>query len=819
MDDPPPTEPQPEPEGAPARTSHDVKETEEIIEVTLTRTKKGEPADERPTDGQLTEVEPTEPVEVDEEDEATPPDWKGLLEVNLPLAVTDELFNIVQPSRKLMELTAYAQEELVGVPAVMLLDEDDREVMLQRVRSLAGPEGDTETGQVLSMETRLLAQTGETHKVQLSVLTLHFEEATRHLMLFDLAEGQGAQETVRPLLDVGPLPVPMVLVNDRGRISYLNPVACEVLGFVEGEEAIGRPFATLLVEERDLRPFQRLLEVRGEVTAYQLRLHTRHGNQFVTEVTAGALMDGAGLPAGFLALFKDITGEVLKASEDLSQDHQYQELVAGAPVGLALLDHDHRFRSVNPALARMMGGTEEDLVRKRIGELVQPAQAERLEAELDRLLILSDAPTVTVEVEGRRKDGATLPLTLQLATVPKAHGAVVIFQDSTTQRAAIEQVKALEERYRELFENYDQTMVLADDDGYVVDANKVACDIFGLTKEEVIGRHIDEVLSEYGGSQGREALTGETPGTSGTPGTTGTVAPGAPSLSDISRQELERLIREEKLAALGHLVAGVAHHINNPLAFVRAYTNSMPEYLDSLEELLRAHDQLVKAAQDSKEVAVVKALGVVDKAKEETQVKELFTHLRKQMKTSLEGLDRIASVTEKLRAYARPDTGPPQSADVCEGLQMALDLVRPHFGEGVVIDEKLDVVPPTLCQPTLLNQVFQALLMNAAQAFGETGKGRVTVVCKANVRDIVVEVTDNGPGMPERMLRNIFNPLFTTRHEGVGLGLTIAYWIVQLHDGSIEVESEVGKGTTFIVRLPIRTPDGRAESGQPPADT
>ena len=744
-------------------------------------------------------------AEADQAPETPSMDWSGLLEVGLHLVITDELLNIVQASRRLMELTGHTEEELTGVPVVVLLDDESRETLVKRAQDLLDPEGIA--NRVISLEVELQVQEGDSLPARLSLLPLTGEGWVRYLLLFDLSLGQVVDEAPRPLLDVGPLPVPMVLVDAQGQIGYLNPVAAKVLGFVDAEKALGLPFTTMLVEESDLRPFQRLLEARGEVMAYQLRLRTRQGNHFVTEVTAGALKDQTGEPAGYLALFKDITGDVLKATEDLSQAHHFQELVAGAPVGLALLDSDHRFRSANQALGRLMGCGEQDLIRKRVEELVQPAQAERLEAELDRLLILNDAPAVTLEVEGRRKDGTTQPLTLQLATVPRAHGAVVIFQDATSQRATIEQVKALEERYRELFENYDQTMVLADDDGYVVDANRVACEIFGLTKEEVIGRHIDEVLGEYGGSEERKAMSGDLPEAS---------RPGAPTpMSDISRQELERLIREEKMAALGHLVAGVAHHINNPLAFVRAYTNSLPEHLEALEGLLKAHEMLVEANRDTKDAVVVKALGAVDKAKEEAQVEALFVHLRKQVKTSLEGLDRIASVTEKLRAYARPDTGPPQAADVCEGLQMALDLTRPHFAKGVTIDEKLEVVPETLCQPTLLNQVFQALLVNAAQAIGE--HGQVTVACRANEKEIVVEVRDTGPGMPERLVRNIFNPLFTTRHAGVGLGLTIAYWIVQLHDGTIEVESEVGKGTTFIVRLPIRTPDGGSKSGQPTA--
>ena len=793
MDDTPPDEPQPEPEVSKMETRSSAEPTDMHDGPDGTGHVSGE-------------AEAREPLKAGQKVRGPHPiDGKGILELGLPMAVADELLNIIQVSRKLMELSSYSEEELMGVPVAMLLDEASRENMFERVQELTGQDGEAHAA--LSMPIKLQDQAGGTQEAELSLLPLVGEGWVRYLMLFDLAIPTATGEMVRPMLDMGPLPVPMVLVNAQGQMSYLNPVAAEVLGFSEATEALGQSFSTMLVDEGDLRPFQRLLEARGEVMAYQLRLRTHQGNHFVTEVTAGALKDEAGQPAGFLALIKDITSDVLQATESLSLSHHYQELVAGAPVGLALLDPDHRFRSANLALRRLMGCSEEDLIGKRVEELVQPAQTERLEAELDRLLILQDAPAVTLEVEGRRIDGSTLPLTLQMATVPQAHGAVAIFQDATSQRAAIEQVKALEERYRELFENYDQTMVLADDDGYVMDANKVACEIFDLTKEEVIGRHIDEVLGDFGGSQERKALSPDDPET---------LRSGAPTpMSDISRQELERLIREEKMAALGHLVAGVAHHINNPLAFVRAYTNSLPEHLDSLEELLKAYESLAQVSQDTKKASVVKALGAVSKAKEEAQLEAVFTHLRKQVKSSLEGLDRIASVTEKLRAYARPDTGPPQAADVCEGLQMALDLTLPHFAKEVTIDEKLEVVPATLCQPTLLNQVFQALLVNAAQAVGD--KGKVTVVCRATDKEIEVEVTDTGPGMPERLLRNIFNPLFTTRHEGVGLGLTIAYWIVQLHDGSIEVDSQVGKGTTFIVRLPIRTPDGRSNSGQPTA--
>ncbi len=729
-------------------------------------------------------------------------DWKGLLDVSMPLVVTDELLNILKPSRKLMELTAYTEQDLVGVPAAMLLDEDSREALFDKVRALTDPRDEGVKGSLaVSLKTTLVAQTGESLDAELSFFPLSLEGLACYLLLFDLT-GDGSAPRERPSLDLGPLPLPMMMVDGEGKIAYLNPSAAEAMGFINPDEAVGLLFSDLVVEAADLRPFQRLLEARGEIIAYQLRLKTRQGVNFVTEVTAGALRNELGLPAGFLALFKDITGEVLRATEETSTAYRDRELVAGAPIGIALLDPDHRLRQVNPALAKLMGTNAEQLSRRRAEELVQPQQAKRLEAEIDRLIVLTESPTVTLEVEGRREDGATIPITLQLSPLPQAHGVMAIFQDATVHRSAIEQVKALEERYRELFENYDQTMVLADDDGYVVDANQVACEIFGLTKEEVIGRHIDEVLGEYGGSEDRAAIVPESQGT----------ATGTPKLSDLDRQELEQLIREDKMAALGHLVAGVAHHINNPLAFIRANTNNIPEYLDSLEELLGTYDELTRAIEADDKAAgdplLKKVLDRVREVRENVQPDRLLPHLRQQTRASLEGLGRIASVTEKLRAYARPGTGPTQAADVRESLRLTLELTRPHFAEGVTVNEILGPVAVTLCQPTLLNQVFQALLVNAAQAVGDSGK--VDVRCRQTDEEIVVEVEDDGPGMAERLVRNIFNPLFTTRHEGIGLGLAIAYRIVQLHEGTLEVESEVGRGTTFILRLPIRPPDGRS---------
>jgi PAS domain S-box-containing protein len=266
-----------------------------------------------------------------------------------------------------------------------------------------------------------------------------------------------------------------------------------------------------------------------------------------------------------------------------------------------------------------------------------------------------------------------------------------------------------------------------------------------------------------------------------------------------------QLIQSEKLASLGQMAASIAHEINNPVSYVSSNLSTLESYISVLRRLLELYLQVEQelGTPSNEEVAVL-----LDKARElreHERLDEVLQDMDELMGDSKEGTARIREFIQGLKTFVREESGEPQLADLNKGLMMTLRMLRHEFKHKCEVHCELEPLPLLRCFPTQLNQVFMNLLVNAVQALEQRGTIRVTSVREGD--EAVVRITDSGPGMSPETLSRIFTPFFTTKPpgQGTGLGLTICYAIISRHKGRIEVQSELGKGTTFIVRLPMVT--------------
>ena len=248
----------------------------------------------------------------------------------------------------------------------------------------------------------------------------------------------------------------------------------------------------------------------------------------------------------------------------------------------------------------------------------------------------------------------------------------------------------------------------------------------------------------------------------------------------------QQLIMKEKMASLGNLVAGVAHESNNPIGAVNSSADNARRAVLRLRELIAANDELQRVAG---EADVERMLKVLD---ENTMITATASK-------------RIAHIVKSLKSFARLDEADFQRASLEEGLETTLTLVQLEFKNRIEVVREYSHVPPILCFPNELNQVFMNLLVNSSQAIPD--KGQVVVKTSHDNRWAYVSIADTGTGIPPASLSRIFDPGFTTKGVGVGtgLGLSISYNIVKKHDGEILVSSTVGKGTEFTIKLPFRT--------------
>jgi PAS domain S-box-containing protein len=280
-------------------------------------------------------------------------------------------------------------------------------------------------------------------------------------------------------------------------------------------------------------------------------------------------------------------------------------------------------------------------------------------------------------------------------------------------------------------------------------------------------------------------------------------------LSEVTQRRSQAL-QTEKLASIGQLAAGVAHEINNPMGFIHANLFQMAEYVADLRRVWSRVDTLQRVLRDGDSAAVEQANDALTEASQEADVGFVLSDLAKAIRESQEGSERIRHIVQDLRDFSHQDTGELELSDLNECLDSTANIVWPMMRHVVVLEKSYAELPPVSCFPMQLQQVFLNLLMNAFQAIEEAlgssgGTGTIALATAVEGDAVVVSIRDTGVGIPPEHLDRIFDPFFTTKNvgAGTGLGLSTSFGIVQRHGGTLSVESRMGEGTLFRLRLPI----------------
>ncbi len=265
------------------------------------------------------------------------------------------------------------------------------------------------------------------------------------------------------------------------------------------------------------------------------------------------------------------------------------------------------------------------------------------------------------------------------------------------------------------------------------------------------------------------------------------------------KAQLERLqaqiVHSEKMASLGQLAAGIAHELNNPVGFVYGNLDLLEKCANDLVRLLEFYDAragYLNAAE-------------VDAIKKEIDYETTREDLVSIIEDCRSGTERVRDIVQNLRTFSRLDEAEFKSTDIHEGIDSTVRLLSRYFSGGNVrLLREYGELPIVEAYSAQLNQVWTNLLVNAAQAVGNTS-GTVVITTSVDQDFVCIAITDTGSGILKENLGKIFDPFFTTKPvgEGTGLGLSITFGIVERHKGTIEVDSEPGKGTTFTVKLPL----------------
>ena len=611
----------------------------------------------------------------------------------------------------------------------------------------------------------------------------------------DITERKRAEEALnlqrayfQQLFDASPDAIVLMDANDRA--IQINKGFEELFGYRSGEVR-GRSLTDLIVPEIRVAEAARFLEQisNGEVVRKESVRRRKDGNLAEVSVLAYPIRSDGKL-VGAYGIYTDITERKRQEQELADELTRRRILVDQSRDGIVVLDEDGRVYEANQRFADMLGYTREEVRDLHVWDW---------ECEFPRERILEVVRTVGeagdhFETRHRRKDGTIYDV--EISTNGAIFGGqklvLSVCRDITERKQMEEAVRQSEENYRTLFDSSVVGMVLLDAGTMkVAMANQAAAQIFGFgSAQEGVGASlVDFVLPEdrervlqiatkelfeqdlrhtheffVVTRDGREIWTSVT----GARITHQGKLAGLLSFADITEQkrQRERLMMTDRLASLGELAAGTAHELNNPLTSIIGFSQLLME-------------------------------------------KKVPDDIREDLNLIHGEAQRAANVTKNLLTFARKHAPSKQPNQINSIIEDVLAL-RAHVQKtsGIEVDRHLAPdLPELMVDYFQMQQVFLNVIINAEYFMTQAhGRGTLAVITERQDSAVTISIADDGPGIPPENLRRIFDPFFTTKEagKGTGLGLSICHGIVTEHGGHIYARSQLGKGATVFVELPIR---------------
>ena len=642
-------------------------------------------------------------------------------------------------------------------------------------------------------------------------------------------------------------------IDIEGRIVSINRTEAKLLGYAR-EEMLGRPIFDFVAEElretARIAVREKMAGVRPLSTIERPYL-TKDGRRLIVSIEEGYRLDSENRVIGLRSTVQDVSTKAQTERALVASERRARALFEGIEDVIFVHDYDGKILDANPAASRRLGYTREELLQMNTRDIDAPGFADgfgdRLEQQLEQGHTRFDG-------RHRAKDGREIPVEISTSKIRlEETDAILGVSRDISERIALETARrrlaeaeldnaqALasknqdlsrsEARYRMLTEGSHDAVVVADRDGNITLFNPAAERTFGYASSEMTGQPISSLMPEalrgahHAGLDRYVAtrvpkVVGRTVELTGLR-KNGETFPLELSLSAVEsggelqfigsiRDQTERqrmramLVQSEKLASIGLLSAGVAHEINNPLAYVANNLAVLERDLKGVLSLVACYESIEPKLR-AIEPEVIRE---VDEVSEDLDWPYVRTNLPRMLTRTREGVQRVANIVQNLRGLAR--TSPPkmEPALLVDLIAPALEMIQGRIRRrGVEIIQNHENPRRVACVASQISQVVLNLLVNAIQAIESNSEhgGKILVSSCPGSDYYRLEISDDGPGIDPDSLSRLFDPFFTTKPvgEGTGLGLSISHGIVTGHGGRIEVESQVGVGTTFRIFLPL----------------
>lgn len=640
----------------------------------------------------------------------------------------------------------------------------------------------------------------------------------------------------------------MLVLDLDGRCVCVNQAFCDLIGYT-AEEVMARTVAEITHPD-DVAVSQKMLRrlASGEAKFNQLEKRYVHksGRPVWALLTAVLVPRSDGLPPLLAAgLVQDISQR--KAAEEALQRSEALFRTIGENAGDLILIVDYptmKALYVSPACRKLLGYSVDELQDRNSLELVHPDDLSVIHRATEEM-VRKGSNGLIAEMRFRHKNGNWHHVEAHGCAVRDSRGElerIVVISRMIDDRILAQQALRRAHEEAELFiDSVPSILIGIRRDGRIKRWNLAAGQVFGLSAAEVTHRYLADCGIQWTRPDMKaeiaswcthrepariDALPFLVNGEARFLGLTlkwiGAREEPADELliigSDVTEREVlgQQLRQAQKLEAIGQLAAGIAHEINTPIQYVGDNTRFLQEFWVTVHSLCAITREMRQEARSG--AISPQTLERFDVAAQAADFEYMQTEIPHAIEQSLEGIERVTRIVHAMKEFSHPGSEEKKSIDINRAIETTITVARNEWKYVSDVETHFDPeLPLVLCHAGEFNQVVLNLLINAAQAIAEAvgdgsrGKGKI-VISTARAQDWAeISIADTGAGIPEAIRSRVFEPFFTTKPvgKGTGQGLALAHTaIVRRHGGKIWFESEVGKGTTFFIRIPIADPAG-----------
>lgn len=614
---------------------------------------------------------------------------------------------------------------------------------------------------------------------------------------------------------------------EDGTILDISDMFLDRIGLHRNDVLGKRSLDIGIITDTERQRLIRLVHEQGRVSGEPLEMYSDDGQVFYALASAQVVVFDA-IPV-LLCVFEDVS----RSKQDKERLYTLMQAVEQSPAALIITDANGVLTYANRAYTEITGFSAKEVRGVPLPFFASTDYTSDFKNDIR--LSLKDKGVWRGEALSRRKDGTLFWERATLAPVMDTKGRVTHFvgvrEDITERKEADRHVRESETLFRTIFEDFNAGILMVEPGSLtIIDANHAAENLCGYSRSELVGKSCRELFdSDSPCFVAREKIANQESALHRKDNQIRTVLRTSlpiqkggkeilvEILIDISeRKALERqLAIAQKLESIGQLAAGIAHELNTPIQYVGDSVRFLHEVYEEQNLLLEAWEQVRVSFSEAgiEHPEVAQALANVATVYAEGDFDFLRTESPKAIRQSLDGLERMTHIVLAMKRFAHPgDDSEVKEADINAAIQDTIVVSRNEWKYVAEVETELaSDLPLVRCMPANFNQVLLNLLVNAAQAIAdvvdESGKkGRIFIATQFGDEEVIITIRDTGGGIPESYLNRIYDPFFTTKPvgKGTGQGLAIAHDIVVTkHGGTIDVDSQVGKGTCFTIRLPV----------------